>query len=152
MRDATSAPSCQNSRLPEHKRSVRLLGAWVACVVFGGCTVKSSVAEVKWVDPTSVSLIQLIATPEKYEGRRVRVEGFCRFVHEEQSVYLHREDAELLNTDNGVWLHVKQREDVNGVFVRVEGTFTRQNRGHLDAWPGALVEITKLERIEKRPI
>ena len=94
-----------------------------------------------------VSLVQLIATPEKFEGQRVRVKGFCRFVFEEQSLYLHREDSELLNTANAVWLATAQGHgDLNGAFVRVEGTFTQKVQGHLGLWPGSLVEITSLER------
>lgn len=98
-----------------------------------------------------MSLVQLVVLPAEFEGRKVRVQGFCRFVFEEQSLYLHREDAELLNTANAVWLDTKERhEGLNGTFVRVEGTFTRKDHGHLGLWPGALVQITRLERVRTR--
>jgi hypothetical protein len=101
-----------------------------------------------------VSLIQLIATPERFEGRRVQVEGFCRLVFEEQSLYLHREDSELLNTANSVWLDVTRegREALNDTFARVEGTFTQTQHGHLGMWPGSLGRISRLERVRTRTI
>jgi hypothetical protein len=55
-------------------------------------------------EPIRVSLVQLIATPSMFEGRRVIVQGFCRQGFEERSLYLHREDAEFLNLANAVWL------------------------------------------------
>jgi hypothetical protein len=49
-----------------------------------------------------------------------------------------------LHTDEG-------HDDVNGAFVRVEGTFTSREHGHLGLWPGELVQITRLERVTTRP-
>src|SRR4051794_20900429 len=54
--------------------------------------------------PLSVSLLQLIATPDAFDGKYVRVHGFVRIEHEGTAIYLHREDAELMLTKNGLWL------------------------------------------------
>lgn len=98
-----------------------------------------------------VSLVQLIASPEKMEGRLVRVQGFCRFEFEEQAIYLHREDADQMNFANGLWLDTdRDYADRNATFVVVEGTFTTKSRGHLGAWPGAIRDITRLERSKSR--
>lgn len=98
-----------------------------------------------------VSMIQLVASPERFEGKRVQLLGYCRFGFEEHSLYLHREDSLLLNTANAVWLDTtERREDLNETFVRVEGTFTARDHGHLGLWPGALVQISRLERAKTR--
>jgi len=97
--------------------------------------------------PTRVSLIQLIATPERFEGRLVEVRGFCRYVFEEHAIYLHREDAELVNAANGIWLDVesKEYESLNDNYVFVVGAFTAKEHGHLGSWPGELQRIIRLE-------
>jgi hypothetical protein len=135
--------------------SRRTVVTWCACMALGVIGTGSPL----WPGSTDndsgivapVSLVQLIAAPEKFEGRRVRVQGFCRFVFEEQSLYLHREDSDTFNAANAVWLATKERhENLNDTFVRVEGTFTTKDKGHLGVWPGALVRITRLERARTR--
>jgi hypothetical protein len=96
-----------------------------------------------------VSLIQLIATPERYEGQLVRVVGVAQFGQEESALYLHREDAELLRAANAVWLDVKQDyKTLAGAFVLAEGRFTAGDRGHLGAFAG---ELKNVRRLEKHP-
>ena len=138
-----------------HSQWLRIVTVGIACLVGdgnGGRTVASTASTEQASDTVRrVSLIQLIATPEKFEGHRVQVEGFCRFVFEEHSLYLHREDSELLNTLNAVWLDTSESHgDLNDSFVRVAGTFTQKGRGHLGMWPGSLVRITRLERARTR--
>src|SRR4051812_30757429 len=50
------------------------------------------------------SLIELIARPELYDGKRVRVAGFADLEFEGNSLYLSREDYVQMLTRNGVWL------------------------------------------------
>ena len=111
-----------------------------------GSGASSSAAE----DPLGVSLVQLIANPDWYEGKRVRVKGYCHLEFEEQSLYLHREDADLMNTSNAVWLESDssdlEQAKLNEQFVLVEGVFTGKSRGHLGAWSGTIRDITRFER------
>ena len=97
-------------------------------------------------EPPSVSIIQLLATPERYEGRLVRVQGVAHFAFEESALYLHREDADCMNSSNGVWLDSDARADLSDKFVIVEGRFTAKDHGHLGAWPGEIQDVTRLER------
>jgi hypothetical protein len=41
-----------------------------------------------------VSLVRLMATPEKYDGKAVQVVGFLRLEFEGNGLYLHQEDYE----------------------------------------------------------
>jgi hypothetical protein len=56
-------------------------------------------------EPTDVTLVQLIANPEKFDGRLIRVIGFLRLEFEGDVLYLHREDFEKQLTENGLWLN-----------------------------------------------
>jgi hypothetical protein len=102
-------------------------------------------------EATRVSLIQLIANPEKYEGVWVQVIGVGRFQFEESAVYLHREDADLLNSSNGVWVDGGAKTaGLTGAAVLVQGRFTAKQHGHLGAWPGTITEVRRLEKVRTR--
>jgi hypothetical protein len=104
----------------------------------------------------SISMIQLIANPGKYEGRLIQLVGVAHFGQEEAALYLHREDRELLNTTNAVWVGGKagftrkDYESLSGAFVIVEGRFTAKEHGHLGAYPGALESVRRLEKKRTR--
>lgn len=103
-----------------------------------------------------VSMIQVIANPAKYEGRLIQLVGVAHFGEEEAALYLHREDEELLNTQNGVWVGGKEGftekdyQSLSGAFVRVEGKFTAKAHGHLGAFPGAFTSVRRLEKERTR--
>jgi hypothetical protein len=99
--------------------------------------------------PHAVSLVQLIATPEKYQGKPVQVFGFMRLEHEGTAIYLHREDYENSLYKNGLWLtnvdtadhHAKH----NLKWVLLEGTFDGTAHGHLGLWSGTIKDIKRVE-------
>lgn len=99
-------------------------------------------------DPLSgVSMIQLIANPEKYDGQYVRVMGFLRLEFEGNALYLHQEDYEESLSKNGVWVDVVETEanrKFNMKYVVIEGTFT-SNQGHMWAWSGGIRDIKRME-------
>src|SRR5437016_4662724 len=51
----------------------------------------------------SISLINLIATPEKYDGKLIQVQGVCAFEFEGEALYLTRDDWKYGSTRNAVW-------------------------------------------------
>lgn len=95
-----------------------------------------------------VSMIQLIASSEKYEGKYVRVMGFLRLEFEGNALYLHREDYEKSLYRNGVWVHVAEIETsrrFNMKYVLIEGTLDSKDRGHMGLWSGAIKDIKRVE-------
>jgi hypothetical protein len=93
----------------------------------------------------------LLAAPEEFEGRVVQVVGFLHFEFEEQAVYLHREDSDMMNSSNGIWLDGSgEYAALNDSYVIVQGTFASTKHGHLGLWPGAIQNITRLERARSR--
>ena len=124
------------------RRSAGLVLAGAVAVSFGASGAHD--------EPASVSMVQLLATPERYEGRLVRVKGVAHFEFEESVLYLHREDAENMNGSNGLWLSTGGHDELSDVFVIVEGRFTARSHGHLGAWPGEIRDVTRLERAGTR--
>jgi hypothetical protein len=107
--------------------------------------------------PLSVSLLQLIATPDAFDGKHVRVIGFVCIEHEGTGVYLHREDSEYGLTRNGLWLTVAEtaakgsREaEVKDRYALIEGRFTAKDKGHRGMWSGAIEDISRMQAWESR--
>jgi hypothetical protein len=107
--------------------------------------------------PLSVSLLQLIATPDAFDGKYVRVHGFVRIEHEGTAIYLHREDAEHMLTKNGFWLAANEtvsegskEAQVKDRYALIEGRFNAKKKGHRDLWSGSIEDITRMEPWEIR--
>ena len=102
--------------------------------------------------PEYVSIIQLIATPEKYDGMLVRVTGVGNLEFEGNAIYLNKEDL-AYRTHNAVWLDFQsnttvsyeEAKDFNGKYVIVEGVFDKNNTGHMGDFHGAITDITRYE-------
>lgn len=103
-------------------------------------------------DPQSVSIIQLIATPQRYEGVRVRVRGTYYYGREESALYLHQEDADRLNAENAIWLSpgTETKNAAPGSFVIVEGFFTAKEHGHMGAFPGTITRVSRIQAMRSR--
>jgi hypothetical protein len=96
-----------------------------------------------------ISLVQLLANPEKYDGKRVRVVGYVHVDANASGIYLHKEDEEHHLLKNGLW--VQLAEGVSGgacqdSYVLVEGTYRARSTGHR-SWSGAITEITRCVRV-----
>jgi hypothetical protein len=92
------------------------------------------------------SIVELIATPEMFDGKRVRTVGFVHFEFEGNGLYLHKEDWTHSLYRNGLWVDLAKgvsRTDCQDHYVLVEGTFRSGNRGHMGLWSGAVEEITR---------
>jgi len=101
-----------------------------------------------------VSVVDLIARPELYDGRRVRVIGFVNFEFEGNALYLSRADWEYGVKRNGLWVDPPprfesdwgpSRAEPNRRYVLIEATFQASRRGHLGLWSGALEQVTRIE-------
>lgn len=107
---------------------------------------RSGFADAQAVD---VSMINLIANPKDFDGKKVRLIGYVRLEFEGDSIYLHRDDARQGNTRNGLWLDValpqKQRMRVNNRYAIVEGVFSMDEQGHLGLWSGSIKNVTRLD-------
>ena len=100
----------------------------------------------------STSIIRVLAHPEKYKSKRVELIGYYHSEFEESALYLTKDDATHLNTQNGVWIGDTAADaDTNRVnrvkegFVRVIGKFSYDSKhgaGHMGLWPAEVKDIT----------
>ena len=101
--------------------------------------------------PTNVTLVQLIANPEKYDKQLIRVIGFLRLEFEGNVLYLHREDYENAILGDGIWVDVtpeihKQSNTLDKQYVLLEGVFFSGDHGHMGMWSGAIKQIKRAQR------
>ncbi len=113
-------------------------------------TVKKNV--VKLYVNKGVSLISLIANPEKYYGKIIRVKGFLSIAFEGNAIYVHKEDYDLGLDKNSVWLAISKEEMIssrfkncNKKYVLLEGTFSKNKTGNFGDFNGEITQITRLE-------
>ena len=99
-----------------------------------------------------ISLIRLIATPEKYDGKQVQVRGYLNLEFEGNAIYLHKEDYSKALTDNGFWVNFskgiaekKNLKDYNKQYVIIVGTFDMKSLGHMGLFGGTIKNITRLD-------
>lgn len=113
--------------------------------------------------PTPVSMVQLIATPEKYHGQLIRVDGYLSVEFEDFALYLTRDDYEHLSGNNAVWVDFTpgilkgpagmtpdENKSLQGKYVVVEGIFDGNSHGHLGSFAGAIHKISRLQIMRTR--
>jgi hypothetical protein len=95
-------------------------------------------------------MVQLLATPEKFHGKFIRVEGFLRLEFEGKALYLHKEDYANGLYRNSVWvdlLESKEHMRLNMRYVLIEGVFNAKDHGHLGLCGGAIEKITRAQAL-----
>ncbi|MBE6621024.1 MAG: hypothetical protein E7625_06665 [Ruminococcaceae bacterium] len=102
-------------------------------------------------DAISVSMLQLITTPEKYDGKLVRVIGVGNIEFEGNCISLSKEDWKYM-AGNCIWLELSElatpyEEAVkyNGEYVIVEGIFDKDDRGHMGLFHGAIKQVSRYQ-------
>jgi hypothetical protein len=110
----------------------------------------SLVAPIKAEEPVDVTLVQLIANPQNFDGKLIRVIGFLRLEFEGNVLYLHREDYENAIVGDGIWVEVtpemkKQSKALNMHYVLLQGIFSSDERGHMGMWSGTIKKIRRAE-------
>jgi hypothetical protein len=105
-------------------------------------------------------VIQLIATPERFDGKRVRVIGFLKLEFEGNALYVHREDYDQAIAKNALWIDTTPQKtgstpafaskDLSDQYVIVEGVFDAKNTGHMGSFSGAIKQISRADRWQNR--
>jgi hypothetical protein len=105
-----------------------------------------------------VSLIQLIANPDRYHKQAVRLEGFLHVQFEGTAIYLSRDDANHLIGRNGLWVSFHpgdwsglgmNPEQFNRRYILIEGLFDKDRHGHLGAWSGSIHSVWRVMELQK---
>ena len=115
-------------------------------------------------DYTEVSMIDLIANPEKYDGKKVQVKGVGEIMFEDTTLYFSEESHFYLTADQ-LWLNISNdpnEEDLwwiingekihwedaidkySGKYIEVYGTFDMNDHGHMSASRYGAIDVDKL--------
>jgi hypothetical protein len=110
--------------------------------------------------PSKVSVIRLIANPDLYHGKPVRIDGFLHVRREGTGLYLSRDDANHLIKSNGLAISFGNDrsawdsqglspERFNRKFVMIEGVFDKGLVGHMGMWPAGVREVWRVMELTK---
>ena len=98
-----------------------------------------------------VTMIQLIADPEKYDGQLVRVIGVGNLEFEGNCISLSKEDLKY-GVGNSIWIELgekaisyEQAKNYNGEYVIIEGIFDKDYCGHMDMFCGSIKNISRYD-------
>ena len=103
-----------------------------------------------------VSMITLIAAPEKYHDKGVHVIGYLNLEFEGNAIFLDELDFENSNTKNAIWLSFSRKADMkeimklNGKYVMIQGVFNKDYKGHMSLFAGSIDEIIQVDEVKKR--
>lgn len=102
-------------------------------------------------DHPIVSLVRLIANPERYHNQHIRVEGYLVVEFEGTGIYLSKQDADhgmMANAFRVAFDRAKIPFDsyhgpvrFANHYVTLEGTFNMENPGH---WQGAITNVDRV--------
>jgi hypothetical protein len=100
------------------------------------------------VEPIDVSMVQLIATPERFDGQLIRVIGFLHLEFEGNALYLHETDFCHSISANAIWVGVDWPPDDkymarSNSYVLLEGVFDARSRGHMGMFAGSVRNISR---------
>lgn len=101
-----------------------------------------------------ISIVDLIANPDKYDGKLVQITGVGSINFENMAVYLSPYDYKY-GTGNSIWLEINLDDyddatfsemiSYNGKYICVAGIFNKNNRGHFDSHAGALEQVSRYD-------
>jgi hypothetical protein len=138
--------------LPKRKAVGIAIASLLACAG-GGSNQFGTPADKASNQVEAVSLVQLIATPLRFEGKRVWVSGVIRVEFEENRPYMTREHYQKRLWDYGVGLSfdedalratTRDLETLNGRYVLVEGIFSPPPTGGIFETNGAITKVSQI--------
>lgn len=116
---------------------------------------EDTIFEDNYEEPAEIiSMISLIANPEKYHGKILRVFGYLNLEFEGNAIYLHKEDCEVMNPSNGLWVDTENNSRIfnkktydkyDHKYVFIQGTFDMNIKGHFGMWSGSIRNITSVD-------
>ncbi len=104
------------------------------------------------VAPTDVDFPTLLASPQAFDGKRIRITGY--YHNEFEGSSFAATPADIDNYDEAIWLGGNSTfadpgrfDRGNNVTATVEGTFNIGPGGHMGLWMGELNRLTRFEFI-----
>jgi hypothetical protein len=106
----------------------------------------SVLAQDRQIAPQIVSIVQLLSSPERYDGQHIAVLGFLTIGMENNNLYLAKNDYDNALLPNSIRVHisdemVKKSEELNMKYVRIAGVFHVGHLGRNGSSVGEIAEI-----------
>lgn len=100
--------------------------------------------------PLNVSLLELIATPQRFDGVLVNVVGYLDMSREGDLLYLHQTDSENMLNSNAIWVHRTEQMGVDKIkinrkYVKVVGVFRSGFKEQLGTPSCGIPDPTRVE-------
>ena len=131
--------------MPLIASSRRVLSVVILCCAIGPLMADSQIVS----ETTQVSIMQLIVTPEKFDGRVISVEGFLVLGRERDVLFAHEVDATHLLLSNGLLVDRSEQmgrelKELDKKYVRVVGAFKFGGK-HTMPFAGTISDVQKCE-------
>ena len=116
----------------------------------------------------NVSVIHILANPDKYHNEEVIVTGYLHYKFEDYAIYLSKEHADYLLNEYalsirlGDSLTIEKLSDckyvqipkenikqLNCKYVSIKGTFNKHKLGHLGAYHGSIENINHIYELRR---
>ena len=92
-----------------------------------------------------VSIIQLIANPQKYDGKKVIITGFMALDFEGMAIYLSKDSYDNSIYKNGLWCSAcGSHRKLDHKYVTVEVIFDADGKGHMGLWSGQIEKVLRI--------
>jgi hypothetical protein len=121
----------------------------VAPPIDSGATVEPRCASAAYVGGPCVlygpSMTQLLARPELFDGRAIRVVGFLHLEFEGDQLYLSHESWQHALGAESVWIEAPPGPELRHGYAIVEGIFDARSLGHMGVSSGTIRHVTRLQ-------
>lgn len=104
-----------------------------------------------------ISMIQLIANPEKYHLKKIKIEGYFVFEHEGNAIYFNKSDYQNMLFKNAVFLSINKNDLEKNLieppykgYAGIIGVFNMKKLGTYNLYSGSLENVTVIDRLYKR--
>ncbi|ROH99611.1 hypothetical protein [Chryseobacterium daecheongense] len=135
----------------EIKSKVILFFVFLIYIPFYSQTKEIDTGEIISSRDMHISLVRLIATPEKYHNKIIEVVGYLNLEFEGDAIYLHQEDYEKAILKNAFWVEFSNDINKKGLmkynkkYVIIRGRFNMNENGHMGLFGGEIQNITRLD-------
>lgn len=121
---------------------IYLIVIWLILIPINLLSQNDSVVIREFAQSESVSIISLIANPEKYYDKRVRLKGYFINDFEGTAIYLGREDYDNGLYKNAIFLILDNSDYkyFHKEYITIDGIFIKEN-GHMGLFGGILKDI-----------
>jgi hypothetical protein len=130
-------------------RRLLFVAVAIACLVVAALLAKPA-ARARWPGLLDrlieTTMTGLIATPDRYSDRRVRVIGYLHLEFEGDELCPTAEVRRIKDSRSCVWIEPPPGSTrLSDHYVLIEGRFSSKDRGHLGMFGGTIADITRAD-------